>query len=663
MKYTFYTVKVVLYFFEDDSYTLEDVLSILDDALSSLEDALYTLEEGLYTLEDGLSILQDALYTLDDAIYNLAKAIYILDGVLFTLDDALFILKDILYSGDADSVFKRIRCGVDEIDFHIPLKITIFATSKYDMSDLIKEIEKRKTFGIISHPDAGKTTLTEKLLLFGGAIQEAGAVKSNKIKKGATSDFMEIERQRGISVATSVLAFEYRDHKINILDTPGHKDFAEDTYRTLTAVDSVIVVIDVAKGVEEQTEKLVQVCRMRNIPMLVFINKLDREGKDAFDLLDEVEQKLGLTVCPLSLPIGMGADFQGIYNIWENNIQLFLEEKKQKVGDSVKFDDINDTSIDEAIGEKAAATLREELDLVQSVYPEFSRDDYMKGDLQPVFFGSALNNFGVRELLDAFIDIAPMPQPKESETRLVKPEESTFTGFVFKIHANMDPKHRDRLAFVKIVSGTFKRNENYLLVREGKKMKFSSPNAFFADKKEVVDESFPGDIVGLHDTGSFRIGDTLTGGEKLSFKGIPSFSPEHFRYINNTDPLKAKQLAKGIDQLMDEGVAQLFTLEMNGRKIIGTVGALQYEVIQYRLEHEYGAKCSYEPLSMHKACWVEADEKSEEFKEFARLKQRFLARDKYNQLVFLADSSFTIHMTQEKFPNVKLHFISEFRNA
>lgn len=359
------------------------------------------------------------------------------------------------------------------------------------MSDLIKEIQKRKTFGIISHPDAGKTTLTEKLLLFGGAIQEAGAVKSNKIKKGATSDFMEIERQRGISVATSVLAFEYRDHKINILDTPGHKDFAEDTYRTLTAVDSVIVVIDVAKGVEEQTEKLVQVCRMRNIPMLVFINKLDREGKDAFDLLDEVEQKLGLTVCPLSLPIGMGSDFQGIYNIWENNIQLFLEEKKQKVGDSIKFDDINDTSIDDVIGEKAAKTLREELDLIQSVYPEFNRDDYMKGDLQPVFFGSALNNFGVRELLDAFIDIAPMPQPKESDTRLVKPEESTFTGFVFKIHANMDPKHRDRLAFVKIVSGTFRRNENYLLVREGKKMKFSSPNAFFADKKEVVEESFP----------------------------------------------------------------------------------------------------------------------------------------------------------------------------
>lgn len=528
---------------------------------------------------------------------------------------------------------------------------------------LLQEISKRKTFGIISHPDAGKTTLTEKLLLFGGAIQEAGAVKSNKIKKGATSDFMEIERQRGISVATSVLAFEYKGKKINILDTPGHKDFAEDTYRTLTAVDSVIVVIDVAKGVEEQTEKLVEVCRMRKIPMLVFINKLDREGKDAFDLLDEVEQKLGLKVVPLSLPIGMGSDFQGIYNIWEKNIQLFLEEKKQKVGETIVINDINDNSVDEIIGEKAAATLRDELELIESVYPEFDREQYLTGEQQPVFFGSALNNFGVRELLDAFVEIAPMPQPKESDLRLVKPEEKNFTGFVFKIHANMDPKHRDRLAFVKIVSGTFKRNENYLLVREGKKMKFSSPNAFFADKKEVVDESFPGDIVGLHDTGSFRIGDTLTAGEKIQFKGIPSFSPEHFRYINNDDPLKAKQLAKGIDQLMDEGVAQLFTLEMNGRKIIGTVGALQYEVIQYRLEHEYGAKCTYEPIGIHKACWMEADEKSEEFKEFARLKQRFMARDNHGQLVFLADSAFTIHMTQEKFPNVKLHFISEWNHA
>jgi len=529
------------------------------------------------------------------------------------------------------------------------------------MSKLLQEIQKRKTFGIISHPDAGKTTLTEKLLLFGGAIQEAGAVKSNKVSKTAASDFMEIEKQRGISVATSVLAFEYKGKKINILDTPGHKDFAEDTFRTLTAVDSVIVVIDVAKGVEEQTKKLVEVCRMRKIPMLVFINKLDREGKDAFDLLDEVEQKLHLKVTPLSLPIGMGQDFQGIYNIWEKNIQLFLEENKQKIGESVKIDDLFSEQIDELVGKKAAETLREEMDLVENIYPKFELNDYLSGDLQPVFFGSALNNFGVRELLNAFIEFAPMPQSKESDTRLVKPEEEKFSGFVFKIHANMDPKHRDRIAFVKIVSGTFKRNTNYLHVRQGKQMKFSSPNAFFADKKEVVDESFPGDIVGLHDTGNFRIGDTLTEGEKMSFKGIPAFSPEHFRYINNEDPMKTKQLEKGIDQLMDEGVAQLFTMNYNNRKIIGTVGALQYEVIQYRLEHEYTAKCSYEPLSIHKACWLEyTDPKSPEVAEFERVKQKFMATDKYGQKVFLADSAFTITMTQEKFPSIKLHFVSEF---
>ena len=461
----------------------------------------------------------------------------------------------------------------------------------------LEEIQRRRTFGIISHPDAGKTTLTEKLLLFGGAIQEAGAVKNNKIKKGATSDFMEIERQRGISVATSVLAFIYKDKKINILDTPGHKDFAEDTFRTLTAVDSVIVVIDVAKGVEEQTEKLVQVCRMRKIPIIVFINKLDREGKDAFDLLDEVEQKLGLHVTPMSFPIGMGYDFKGIYNLWEKKINLFSSENKQTVSEGIEFTDITNPELDTIIGESAAETLREELEMVEGVYPKFDQEAYMNGDLQPVFFGSALNNFGVKELLDCFIHIAPTPQPKMSETRLIDSKEEKLTGFVFKIHANMDPKHRDRLAFVKIVSGTFKRNFPYLHVRNKKKVKFSSPNAFFAEKKEIVEESFPGDIVGLHDTGNFKIGDTLTEGEITSFKGIPSFSPEHFRYVNNADPLKAKQLYKGLDQLMDEGVAQLFTLELNGRKVIGTVGALQYEVIQYRLEHEYGAKCTYEKFT------------------------------------------------------------------
>lgn len=523
-----------------------------------------------------------------------------------------------------------------------------------------QEIQRRRTFGIISHPDAGKTTLTEKLLLFGGAIQEAGAVKSNKIKKGATSDFMEIERQRGISVSTSVLAFNYKDKKINILDTPGHKDFAEDTYRTLTAVDSVIVVIDVAKGVEEQTEKLVSVCRMRNIPMIVFINKLDREGKDAFDLMDEVEQKLGLRVTPLSFPIGMGYDFQGIYNLWEKNINLFSGDSRKNIEETIAFDDVQNPELEKIVGEKPANKLREELELIDEVYPKFDRQDYLDGNLQPVFFGSALNNFGVRELLDCFIEIAPAPRPKDSDSRTVHPEEQKLTGFVFKIHANMDPKHRDRLAFVKIVSGTFERNKPYLHTRLDKSLKFSSPNAFFAEKKEIVDISYPGDIVGLHDTGNFKIGDTLTEGEKLAFKGIPSFSPEHFRYINNADPMKAKQLEKGIDQLMDEGVAQLFTLELNGRKVIGTVGALQYEVIQYRLEHEYGAKCSYEPFPVHKACWVKPDDaKNEEFKEFKRIKQKFLATDKYGQLVFLADSDFTIQMTISKYPSVKLFYTSE----
>lgn len=529
---------------------------------------------------------------------------------------------------------------------------------------LTKEIKRRRTFGIISHPDAGKTTLTEKLLLFGGAIQEAGAVKSNKIKKGATSDFMEIERQRGISVATSVLAFEYEGIKINILDTPGHKDFAEDTFRTLTAVDSVIVVIDVAKGVEEQTEKLVEVCRMRNIPMIVFINKMDREGKDAFELLDEIEQKLNLRVTPLSFPIGMGYDFKGIYNIWEKNVNLFSGDSRKNIEETIEIEDVSSPELEKLVGDKAAKTLREELELVYEVYPDFNRDEYLNGELQPVFFGSALNNFGVRELLDCFVEIAPTPRPKESDTRLVKPDEKEFSGFVFKIHANMDPKHRDRLAFVKIVSGTFERNSPYLHVRHGKKLKFSSPNAFFAEKKQIVDISYPGDIVGLHDTGNFKIGDTLTEGEEMRYKGIPSFSPEHFKYINNADPMKSKQLEKGIDQLMDEGVAQLFTLELNNRKVIGTVGALQFEVIQYRLEHEYGAKCSYENLNVHKACWVEAkDPKSEEFADFKRVKAKFLAKDKRGQLVFFADSAFTLQMTQSKYPNVKLHFVSEFEKS
>jgi len=526
--------------------------------------------------------------------------------------------------------------------------------------NISEEIKKRRTFGIISHPDAGKTTLTEKLLLYGGAIQEAGAVKSNKIKKSATSDFMEIERQRGISVATSVIAFTYKNKKINILDTPGHKDFAEDTFRTLTAVDSVIVVIDVSKGVEEQTEKLVEVCRMRNIPIIVFINKLDREGKDAFDLLDEVEKKLGLNVTPLSIPIGIGYDFRGIYNIWKQNIKLFQDDKKQIIGEKKIFNSLKDPVFKNIIGDDKHKTLLEELELIQGVYPLFNKKKFLESKIQPVFFGSALNNFGIEELLDCFIEIAPEPQPKSTNERTIRPEEKKFTGFVFKIHANMDPNHRDRLAFVKVVSGTFERNIQYLHVRQDKKLKFSSPNAFFAEKKEIIDISYPGDIVGLHDTGNFKIGDTLTSGEKLQFKGVPSFSPEYFRYINNEDPMKAKQLSKGINQLMDEGVAQLFNINLNGRKVIGTVGALQFEVIQYRLLHEYGAKCSFENLKVHKACWIEGDIKSSSYNEFVRIKQKFLAKDKDDNLVFLADSAFSLQMTIDKYDTLKFHFTSEF---
>ena len=528
------------------------------------------------------------------------------------------------------------------------------------MDKRLAEIERRRTFGIISHPDAGKTTLTEKLLLYGGAIQEAGAVKSNKIKKGATSDFMEIERQRGISVATSVMGFEYCDKKINILDTPGHQDFAEDTYRTLTACDSVIVVIDVAKGVEQQTEKLVEVCRMRRTPIMVFINKLDREGKDAYDLLDEIEEKLGLNVCPLSWPIGMGQDFEGVYNLYEKNLLLYTEQKKQKIGESIQIEDVQSEEIDEYLGQQAAGRLREELDLVNGVYPELDREQYLQGDLSPVFFGSALNNFGVQELLNCFTEVAPPPQPQSAEEREVKPEEDDFSGFVFKIHANMDPKHRDRLAFMKVVSGKFERNKNYHHTRVGKSFKFSNPTAFMASKKSVVDEAFPGDIIGLHDTGNFRIGDTIySGSSPLQFKGIPSFSPEHFRFINNADPMKSKQLNKGIDQLMDEGVAQLFTLESNNRKIIGTVGALQYEVIQYRLEHEYGAKCTYEHYSAYKACWIESEDDAQ-LEEFSKLKYRYLARDKFGRLVFLADSKFSLDMAREKFDKLTFHLKSEF---
>ena len=566
---------------------------------------------------------------------------------------------------------EKIRAGPAKNLHIIPLNTGDFITKMWPPAEfalilrpekhtMLTELEKRRTFGIISHPDAGKTTLTEKLLLFGGAIQTAGAVKSNKIKKSATSDFMEIERQRGISVATSVMAFDYRGLKINILDTPGHEDFAEDTYRTLTAVDSVIVVIDVAKGVETQTEKLVKVCRMRNTPVIVFINKLDREGKDAVDLLDETEQKLGLRVTPLSWPIGMGQRFKGVYSLFEKKLVLFRPHgKQQEEEDLIEITDTNSPVLDQQVGKEDAGTLREELEIVQTVYPPFSREAYLSGELSPVFFGSAVNNFGVRELLDCFVEIAPQPLPRYAEERLVQPEESLFSGFIFKIHANMDPNHRDRIAFLRICSGKFQRNTNYLLVRQGRKLKFSNPTSFMADKKTVIDEAYPGDVIGLYDSGNFKIGDSVTEGEVLHFKGIPSFSPELFRYVNNADPLKSKQLAKGLEQLMDEGVAQLFTRDVDGRRIIGTVGNLQFDVIQYRLQHEYGASVTYEPLSLHKACWISAEQDAD-LKEFIARRRKDMAHDKEGKLVFLAESAWALKMAQDNFPKIHFHFTSEF---
>ncbi len=519
------------------------------------------------------------------------------------------------------------------------------------------EIERRRTFAIISHPDAGKTTLTEKLLLFGGQIQVAGAVKSNKIKKTATSDWMEIEKQRGISVTTSVMEFDYDGYKVNILDTPGHQDFAEDTFRTLTAVDSAIIVVDGAKGVEAQTRKLMTVCRMRKTPVIIFINKMDREGKDPFDLLDELEEELQIKVRPLSWPINQGARFKGVYNIYEQQLNLFAPDK-QKVTEKVTVD-ISSTDLEAHVGEADAGKLREDLELVNGVYPDFRPEDYLAADIAPVFFGSALNNFGVKELLDCFVKIAPAPRPTQAEERLVQPDEAKFTGFIFKITANIDPNHRSCIAFCKVCSGRFQRNAPYLHVRNGKTVRFSSPTQFMAQRKSTIEEAWPGDIVGLPDNGIFKIGDTLSEGEQLHFRGLPSFSPEMFKYIENADPMKTKQLNKGIDQLMDEGVAQLFVNQFNGRKLIGTVGQLQFEVIQYRLENEYNAKCRWIPVSLYKACWIESDDTAE-FEAFKKRKYQFMAKDRDGRDVFLADSGYVLQMAQNDFKHIKFHFTSEF---
>ncbi len=522
-----------------------------------------------------------------------------------------------------------------------------------------EEIKRRKTFGIIAHPDAGKTTLTEKLLLYGGAIHSAGAVKSNKIKKGTTSDFMEIERQRGISVATSVMAFEYNGYKVNILDTPGHEDFAEDTYRTLTAVDSVIMLIDCVKGVEPQTRKLLEVCRMRNTPVIVFINKMDREGQNPFDLLDEIEKELKIKVRPLSWPIGIGKTFKGVYNLYEKSLNLFSADDKTTVAESIEIKDIKDDTILNYISEDFTEQLRADVDLIEGVYPDFEKEDYLKGDICPVFFGSAVNNFGVQELLNCFVEIAPYPLKRETDIREIDPFGNKFTGFIFKIHANLDPKHRDRIAFLRICSGKFERNKYYHHVRDKKEMRFSNPTAFMAQEKSVIDEAYPGDIIGLYDSGNFKIGDSLTEGENLNFKGIPSFSPELFRYVTNTDPMKTKQLQKGLEQLTDEGVAQLFTKKADGRKILGTVGALQFEVIQHRLKAEYNASCSFDHVSLYKACWIDCEDKKK-LNDFVLDRSQHIALDKEGKLVFLAESAWLLQLAQEKNPDIKFYFKSEF---
>ncbi|TKK68914.1 peptide chain release factor 3 [Ilyomonas limi] len=521
-----------------------------------------------------------------------------------------------------------------------------------------KEINRRKTFAIISHPDAGKTTLTEKFLLFGGAIQVAGAVKSNKIKKHATSDFMEIERQRGISVATSVMTFEYNGFLINLLDTPGHKDFAEDTYRTLTAVDSVVLVVDSVNGVEEQTRRLMEVCRMRSTPVIVFINKLDRDGKNRFDLLEEIEKELNISLHPMTWPINSGKDFKGVYNLHDKSLRIFTANTKADEEDVIAISDLSNPVVDEKLGARDAATLRENVELVDGVYGELNVEDYLAGKVAPVFFGSAVNNFGVKEMLDTFIRIAPIPKDRETNKREISVDEDKFSGFVFKIHANLDPKHRDRIAFLRVCSGKFERNTYYHHVRLDKDVRFSNPYSFMARSKDVIEDAYPGDVVGLFDTGNFKIGDTLTEGEDLYFTGIPSFSPEIFKELVNKDPMKTKQLEKGISQLTDEGVAQLFTQFGGNKKIIGCVGDLQFEVIQYRLLHEYGAACEFRTLPFYKACWLTSKD-PKKLEEFLRFKQQNSAEDKDGNPVYLAQSEWFLNTEIQNNPDIQFHFTSE----
>mgnify|MGYP000315046031 FL=1 len=513
------------------------------------------------------------------------------------------------------------------------------------------ETARRRTFAIISHPDAGKTTLTEKLLLFGGAIQLAGTVKGRKAARHATSDWMAMEKERGISVTSSVMQFPYRDHIVNLLDTPGHEDFSEDTYRTLTAVDSALMVIDVARGVEARTEKLMEVCRLRDTPVMTFINKLDREGRDPIELMDEVENMLGIRCAPITWPIGMGKRFKGVYHLHTGRVHLYSPNHGGKVQEGETIDDIADPRLDELLGDMAAE-LREELELVLGACHEFDREAYLAGALTPVYFGSAMNNFGVAELLDDFVRYAPPPQARDTLTREVGPTEPAFTGFAFKIQANMDPQHRDRVAFVRICSGKYDKGMKARHVRLGKEVRFSDALTFMAADRGHVEEAFSGDIIGLHNHGTIRIGDTFTAGEELVFTGIPNFAPELFRRAVLKDPLKMKALSKGLDQLCEEGATQLFRPLINNDLILGAVGVLQFEVVAQRLADEYKVDCIFEAIATSQARWIRCrDERMLE--DFRRKLESNLAIDHAGELVYLAPTRVNLQMSIERWPDVE----------
>ncbi|WP_429885499.1 peptide chain release factor 3 [Geoalkalibacter halelectricus] len=514
-----------------------------------------------------------------------------------------------------------------------------------------KEIDRRRTFGIISHPDAGKTTLTEKLLLFGGAIQMAGAVKARKASRHATSDWMAVEQERGISVTSSVMKFNYRDFEINLLDTPGHQDFSEDTYRVLTAVDSAIMVIDSAKGVETQTRKLMEVCRMRNTPIITFINKLDREGREPLDLLADIEETLQIECAPLSWPIGMGKRFKGTYNLYKKELNLFTPGQERVSGEVVTIRDLDDPRLDELLGGQADE-LRADIELLEGAANPFELKEYLKGNQTPVFFGSAVNNFGVREMLDAFVEVAPAPGPRATETREVSPYEDEFSGFVFKIQANMDPAHRDRIAFLRICSGKFTRGMKVRHHRIGKDVNFSNATIFMAQDRAHVEEAYPGDIIGIHNHGTIKVGDTFSDKELLKFTGIPSFAPEHFRRVRLKNPLKVKQLQKGLLQLSEEGAVQVFRPLFGSDYILGAVGVLQFDVTMARLKAEYGVDAVYEGVDYATARWVACDDRKK-LEEFERKNQTNLAWDAEENLTYLAPSEWRLNYVAEQWPGVQ----------